>query len=155
MGKKDLGPDRPTLGVLLRGPLEALTQEVYARLAAQGFPDVRPAHGAVFRHIRSEGSRASDLAARAQMTKQSMAYLVESLAALGYVEQVPDPDDGRARRVLLTPRGRAAQEAASRASREVEESWAAAYGRDEWRALREHLERLHARLATSPSEALV
>ena len=46
------------------------------------------------------------LAARAQMTKQSMAQLVAHLEAHGYVERVPDPADGRAKLVRATARGR-------------------------------------------------
>ena len=63
---------------------------------------IRPAKGAVFRHIAVTGSRVADLAAPARITKQSMAYLVESLAASGYVAMAPDPEDGRAKRVRLT-----------------------------------------------------
>ena len=52
------------------------------------------------------GTRVSVLAARAQMTKQSMAQLVAHLEAHGYVERVPDPADGRAKLVRATARGR-------------------------------------------------
>ena len=38
----------------------------------------------------------SELAERAHLTKQSMAYLVEALAQSGYVTIAPDPEDGRA-----------------------------------------------------------
>jgi DNA-binding MarR family transcriptional regulator len=47
------------------------------------------------------------LAARAQMTKQSMAQLVQHLEQHGYVERVTDPSDGRAKLVRATERGRA------------------------------------------------
>ncbi|WP_198371022.1 MarR family winged helix-turn-helix transcriptional regulator [Roseomonas rosulenta] len=96
---------RRTLGALLRLPYEALQQEVYGGLAAHGFPEIRPAHSAVFRHIATGGSRLTALAERAGMTKQSMAYLVEALEAAGHLRSAPDPADGRARLVRLTPRG--------------------------------------------------
>ena len=97
-----------TLGALLRLPYEALQKEVYGALAAHGFPEIRPAHSAVFRHIAVDGSRLTVLAERAGMTKQSMAYLVEGLQAAGLLCSLPDPVDGRARLVRLTKRGRAA-----------------------------------------------
>jgi DNA-binding MarR family transcriptional regulator len=101
-------PDaQATLGALLRRPYEYLQTKVYGGLAARGFPDIRPAHSSLLRYIRPEGSRVVDLAERAQITKQSMAYLVGDLESLGYVTVVPDPDDGRAKRVVLTSRGQA------------------------------------------------
>lgn len=96
---------RQTLGALLRLPYEALQREVYGGLAARGFPEIRPAHSAVFRHIAPGGSRLTALAERAGMTKQSMAYLVDGLEAAGHVRSLPDPRDGRARLVTLTAKG--------------------------------------------------
>ena len=46
--------------------------------------------------------RLTDLAARAQMTKQSAGELVSYLEARGYLERVPDPSDGRVRINALT-----------------------------------------------------
>lgn len=54
---------------------------------------------------RPWGSRVTELAAKAQMAKPSMAYLVEYLEAAGYLVRRPDPTDGRARLVQLTRRG--------------------------------------------------
>lgn len=93
---------------LCRSLYEGLRDHVYAEAAAQGFPDLRPAHSAVLRHIDPAGSRVVQLAERAGMTKQSMAYLTDSLTKLGYVAIGPDPDDRRAKRVALTTRGRGA-----------------------------------------------
>jgi DNA-binding MarR family transcriptional regulator len=103
--------DRPvteqnrTLGALLRLSYEALQKEVYGALAERGFPEIRPAHSAVFRHLGPAGSRLTALAERAGMTKQSMAYLIDGLQAAGHVRSLPDPSDGRARIVRLTARG--------------------------------------------------
>jgi DNA-binding MarR family transcriptional regulator len=96
---------RRTLGALLRLPYEALSREVHGGLAARGFPEIRPAHAAVFRHIAPGGSRLTALAERAGMTKQSMAYLVEGLEAAGHLRSAPDPADGRARIIRLTGKG--------------------------------------------------
>jgi DNA-binding MarR family transcriptional regulator len=99
-------PDRQhTLGSLLRLPYQELQGAVYSALAEQGFADLRTAHSAVFRHLDPTGSRMTTLAERAGMTKQSMAYLVESLCESGYLKTVPDPADGRAKLVQLTRRG--------------------------------------------------
>lgn len=105
---------------LAREIYEAAQARVYGGLAGEGFAEIRPAHSAVFRNIDPEGTRASDLAQRAGITKQSVAYLVEGLEADGFVETVPDPADGRARLVRLTRRGHAAYAALVRLSEAVD-----------------------------------
>lgn len=134
-----------TLGALLRAPWQVLAERVYGALAAS-YPDIRPAHGAVFRYIGAEGSRIVDLAARAGMTKQSMAVLVDYLAAHRYLTVTPDPRDGRAKQVCLTRRGRAVQRKAQKLSQQIEAEWAALIGEGEMTTLRHLLERLYDRL---------
>ena len=90
----------------MREPFRALSEELIERLAAHGHGEVRYAHGNVLQFLDDAGTRVSTLAARAQMTKQSMAQLVAHLEAHGYVERVPDPADGRAKLVRATARGR-------------------------------------------------
>jgi len=150
MVPQNLTDERRTLGSILRRSFERLAEEVYSALAREGYPDVRPAHGAVFRHILPEGSRVTTLAQRAGMTKQSMGYLVDSLAELGYVELEPDPKDGRAKVVLLTERGRRAQEAAATSSERLEAVLAERVGREEYAAMRKSLERLADALESLP-----
>lgn len=94
-----------TLGALLRSPYRKLSERLYAEMASTGFPEIRPAHSVVFRHIAPSGSRLTDLAEVARLTKQSMAYLVGYLEKHGYVTIATDPDDGRAKLVQLTKRG--------------------------------------------------
>jgi DNA-binding MarR family transcriptional regulator len=72
------------------------------------------------------------------MTKQSMGYLVDDLAARGYVERVPDPTDRRAKVVRLTARGRAVEETVRKVIRQIEADWAAWLGQEEY----QHLTRL-------------
>lgn len=93
-----------TLGSLLRAPYRRLQRRLYAQLALR-HPAVRRAHSVVFRHLRPEGSRLSDLAASADMTKQSMSYLVNHLVAEGYLRHRPAQDDARAVCLTLSPRG--------------------------------------------------
>jgi len=120
MDTKPVTEHRRTLGALLRLPYEAMQREVYGALAARGFPEIRPAHSAVFRHIAPGGSRLTVLAERAGMTKQSMAYLVEGLQEAGLLRSLPDPSDGRARIVRLTARGQAALDTLLALSAEAE-----------------------------------
>lgn len=140
---KNLTEEHRTIGALLRQPFERLTEEVYGTLVQEGFTELRPAHGSVFRYILPGGSRITQLASRAGMTKQSMGYLVDALAAAGYVEFVPDIEDGRAKLVCLTERGRDAQQAAMRISERREKVWEEKIGKAEYAAMRRTLEKLY------------
>jgi DNA-binding MarR family transcriptional regulator len=100
------GRARPTnLVVLLREAFVALNDRVIVRLAERGHAVVRSAHGNVFQYLDDTGTTVSQLAERAQMTKQAMAELVAHLETHGYVFRMPDPTDRRAKLVLPTDRG--------------------------------------------------
>src|SRR5437016_2554535 len=100
-----------------------MTEELVARLATAGFADFRAAHGRVFENLDPHGSRLSALAARAQMTHQSMSELVAALESAGYVERVADPADGRAKLICLTPLGRRVVRMAIAEIAEIEAAW--------------------------------
>jgi DNA-binding MarR family transcriptional regulator len=93
------------LAILLREPFRLMTDRLYARLRERGYDDFRIPHGAVFQFLDDAGTSVSELARRAQMTKQSMAELVAHLEQRGYVERVDDPSDRRSRPVRATARG--------------------------------------------------
>jgi len=133
------GAARPNVGILLRLPYQQLVERVSAGLADAGFDDLRPAHTAVFQHIRAEGSRLTDLAERAQITKQSMGYLVDYLEERGYLERRPDPTDRRAVLVCLTERGWEQVRAALAIIAALEAEWTRALGRARMEQLRELL----------------
>ena len=116
-----------------------MNERLLERVAAAGFSDIRIAHTAVFQHVRDAGSRVTELAERAQLTKPTVVYLVNDLEAMGYVERFPDPGDGRAKLVRLTERGLAARHAGRAAVVEIEAEWAAALGEERIAKLRELL----------------
>ncbi len=66
---------------------------------------VGAAHIHITRHLALGGSRLTDLAASAGMTKQAMGDLVTQCEAWGLVVREPDPHDARARQVRFTPTG--------------------------------------------------
>ncbi len=109
---------------LLRDCLRWTQWQVHRRLVEAGYADLRPADANVLQYLDwGEGSRIQDLAARAQMTWQSMAELVAHLERGGYVARRPDPRDRRARIVYLTERGRALTPIAISALGEAEAKW--------------------------------
>jgi DNA-binding MarR family transcriptional regulator len=134
----------PNIADLLHGPFQLLVDELHERLAEAGYPDIRPAHGNVFGYVRKEGSRLTELAERAQLTKQTMGYLVDHLEERGYLERLPDPDDKRAKIIRLTDRGREAVRVASGIIGTIEDRWAEVLGRGRMEQLRELLTDLNA-----------
>jgi DNA-binding MarR family transcriptional regulator len=74
-----------------------------SNLAARG--QVGAAHIHITRHLALEGSRLTELAASAAMTKQAMVKLVDQCEAWGLVTRTPDPRDARAKRVTFSATG--------------------------------------------------
>jgi len=134
------------LAILVREPFRAGTELLHERLAERGHPEVRPPHGAALQYLDDDGTQVSELARRAQVTKQSMAELVAHLERHGYVERVPDPADRRARLVRATPRGREVYAIAREVVAELEARWTAQLGAARMRQLRALLEELNAGL---------
>ena len=136
------GRDEPNVGVLLFVAYRAMESRVFEELAAAGFGDVTPAQARVFQRIGPDGTRLSDLAEQAQITKQSAGFLVDQLERAGYVERVPDPTDARARLVRVAERGAKAIPLAAAVVEEVEAEWTAHLGEQRMRQLRQILSRL-------------
>lgn len=55
----------------------------------------------------AEGLRQQDLARHLLVTKGNVCLVLDRMQANGWVERRPDPDDGRAHRLYLTPQGKA------------------------------------------------
>jgi DNA-binding MarR family transcriptional regulator len=132
----------PNLGVLLFIPYRAMETQVLRALAERGFDDATLAQARVLQRIHPDGTRLTELAEAAQVTKQTAGFLVDQLQAMGYVTRVPDPTDGRARLVTLAPRGRKACRIAAHAVAEIEAEWARHLGPRRTAQLRAALESL-------------
>ena len=119
----------PRVVALLRGPYLAALAQIHAQLQAT-FPDLRPAHFIVFQLIEHPpaGSRLTELAQPAQMTKPAMLELVDALERGGYVERHPDPVDRRAKLIRLTSRGVEAYACGLQAVDQIEAAWTQSLG---------------------------
>ena len=134
------------LGLLLREPYRIANEELHRRIAERGHDAVRAPHGNVFAFLDAEGTQVSELARRAQVTKQSMAELVAHLERHGYVERIPDPADRRAKLVRATVRGREVYKIARAVIAEIEREWTARLGATKMRQLRALLQELNEQL---------
>lgn len=117
----------------------ALEQRVFDALVAAGVTDITLTQARVAARIAPLGSRVSELAQQARVTKQSAAFLVEQLEAAGYVERAPDPTDGRARLVRLTTRALRLTQVADAEVERVLAEWADHVGEERLRQMNETL----------------
>ncbi|QUQ66088.1 MarR family winged helix-turn-helix transcriptional regulator [Kutzneria sp. CA-103260] len=120
----------PDLGVLSGRLLFAIQQELFATLAAQGFGDLHPRHGAVLAYVDVEGVRATELSRLSGQHKQVIGTMIDELEALGYVERRPDPADRRAKLVCPTERGQAQMRAADKIMASIQDRHARRLGRE-------------------------
>jgi DNA-binding MarR family transcriptional regulator len=123
----------------------AAVKKLFARLREQGFEQVREGHGCVFGFIDIDnGSRLTELAEGAGLTKQAVGEAVAELEQLGYAERLPDPTDKRAKIIKLTPRGLEACLTGRRLFADIENEWAEQVGEDLVGAMREAAEKIAA-----------
>jgi DNA-binding MarR family transcriptional regulator len=99
-----------------------------SNLAARA--QVSAAHIHITRHLELNGSRLTDLAERAGMSKQAMGDLVDQCEAWGLVTRAPDPRDARARLVQFTAAGLAWLQAFTDAVAQAEREFRAEVGAD-------------------------
>ena len=121
----------------------AMAAEVAVELEERGYGDLRPGHAAAFLHVdRRRGTRLTELAQRARVTKQAMMLVVDDLEVRGYVRRAADPSDARAKVVKLTARGRSAATECRRAIQAVETRAKRQLGDRRYEALRDALAEL-------------
>jgi DNA-binding MarR family transcriptional regulator len=95
---------RSNLGQKLLKAARLLNEKAMARVQEKGLP-LREAHTRLLPHLNFEGSRLTEVAARAGITKQSAQRLIDEMVEEGFLQKVPDPEDGRAKIIAYTPRG--------------------------------------------------
>jgi DNA-binding MarR family transcriptional regulator len=129
-------PEELNTGLLLYIPYRWLENRVIDALTRAGFVDITVAQMKIAQRIGPDGTRLTELAEQAQVTKQTAGFLVDQLEKGGWVERVPDPSDRRARLVRFTARGREALPVAAAAVAEVEAEWTAHLGKQRMTQLR-------------------
>jgi len=124
------------IGALLRMPVDTVHRRMFERLHERGFTDIDPAHLIVFQWPGPDDARPSELAARLQISKQALNYLLGQLEQLGYLERRPDPHDQRGKRIAVTKRGRTAIRIIREAVDEIEGAWAEQLGSERFAQLK-------------------
>ena len=130
------------IGALLRVPAQAIHRRIISELNAAGFDDLSVPHVAVLQFPGPDGVRPGTLAERAGMSKQAMNQLLRSLEGLGYITRSDAADEGRARIIRFTKRGRAAYSKIHDILRHIEREWSAELGPRDFAQLKELLLRV-------------
>lgn len=93
------------IGRLLNNAVHRFEARVLELMSEKGHAETRIAHVSLTRNLDIDGTRLTELARRACMSKQAMGELVDQCETLGLVARVIDPGDRRARIVTFTPAG--------------------------------------------------
>lgn len=143
-GSKDPSGARPDLARALRHAHRALERAMMEAVAESGLDMLRPGHFTVLRVLDPgrAGTRISELARDADVSRQAIQQVVADLERLGIVELVPDPDDARAKRVRYTRFGRRGYEQCMREFERIEAELADQLGQRATARLTSQLRRL-------------
>ncbi len=117
--------EQRVMALLARDPLVPLG---LSNLAAR--QQVGAAHLHITQHLSEQGSRLSDLAQAAGMSKQAMADLLTQCEAWGMVTRHSDAQDKRAKRIHFTATGLAWLQGYHRAVQQAQDEFAQAVGKE-------------------------
>src|SRR5689334_7632661 len=129
-------------GDYLRTLWDELRFNLEQELQESGYENISPSHGWIFSNTGDEGSRITDLAAKARITKQSMSVLAAQLEKGGYVKKMPDPNDKRAWVLILTAKGKKVKAVGQKINHDFEEQWKKKLGEKDYNVLRQLLVKL-------------
>jgi DNA-binding MarR family transcriptional regulator len=96
---------RNNIGRRMNEAVQIFEARIILHLREAGHDDLSLTHINLTRNLDEGGTRLTELARRAAMTKQSMSELVGQVERTGLIERRPDPSDGRARLICFTEKG--------------------------------------------------
>lgn len=137
---------RHSLGIMLMALIQDYESSMRRAYREAGFGDVRRSHGYVLRYLEQHGSRITDIARRAGITKQTAGKIVQELQRLGYVEIGGVAGDNRVRLVRFSRRGRALVAASQTLIAQLHDSYAERVGRTTFTRFEETLQTFVRRL---------
>jgi DNA-binding MarR family transcriptional regulator len=127
------------VGVLMFIASRAVENRVVDAVRRAGYTDLTLAQGRIAARVGPDGTRLTDLAEQAQVSKQTATHLVDQLERGGYVERTIDPTDGRGRVVRFTSRGHKVIRAARAEEERITAEWTRHLGKRRMGQLREAL----------------
>jgi len=117
-----------------------------------GHADLRLGFAPYIILIGKEGRRLSELAQTLHISRQACNQAVSPIVSAGYIARVADPQDGRARLLVLTERGRQLQADGVRVVRDLDRHFEQLAGRSQVARAAQTLGRLYAELSLGMGE---
>jgi len=127
------------IGQLLRDAFARFEDELIAGTPPFGGVELRPTHNHVLRYLDRDGTRASVIAERSGLTRQAITMIVDELEVAGVVRREPDPEDGRAKRIVYTEAALPAFDEGRVLIADIERRWKRRLGKERWAELKEAL----------------
>lgn len=131
--------DEPHIAVLMFIAHRNAETRVFDAVRNAGFDRITLAQARIAARLGPDGTRLSELADQARVSKQTASHLVDQLERAGYVERVVDPADARARLVRVSPRGEEMIAVARAVEAEIDAEWTKHLGVRRMRELRQTL----------------
>ncbi|WP_224999810.1 MarR family winged helix-turn-helix transcriptional regulator [Cesiribacter sp. SM1] len=129
-------------GAYMRQLMDEYRSNLEEAMKSKGYQEISNSHGWIFHHTKEEGSRLTELAAVAKITKQSMGALIAQLEVAGYLEKKPDPTDKRASLLFLTAEGKKIRDLGRSINYEFEKTWEQKLGPQDYEKFRSYLKKL-------------
>lgn len=138
-----------SLASLIADVIRLMRRDFYSQTAGLG---LTPALARLLYHVnRAPGSRQAELAARLHVSPVTLGRMIDRLVAREYVRRRPDPEDRRAVRVYVAPKGKPLIAKMTEVERTLSAHATRGLAARERAALRDLLERLYENLAGGTS----
>ena len=134
------GLRQSNIGRLFARVSRAYSDLAFEKLTRYGYEALTPVHTALISNLDIEGTRITTIAERAGVTKQAIGQLANDLEKQGYIERIPDPEDGRASLLKFTQKGWQFLLDAHEIKKEIEAEYKSILGAEHMAHLRETLE---------------
>lgn len=101
---------------------------LHERLAEEGWTDVRRSYGFVLLAVRDRPLSARAVVELLGVTKQAASQLLDAMEQDDFLRREPDPDDARAKTIVITKKGRRLLTDVEAIYAELEAEWASHIG---------------------------
>lgn len=118
----------PYVGALLRLSLTKVRRRLLEAVAKNGYRDISASHLVAFSYPFPDGVKPTELAQRANQSKQSLNHMLCELEAGRYLVRRADKPGGR-RRVHLSAKGKAVVAVCQSEMRALEKEWSERVGK--------------------------
>ena len=135
--------EQAQIGRYLKNLLYELAINLSIELTVAGFAEIKPSHANIFQHIGPDGSRITELALRARITKQSISALVYQLETWGYLKRSADSRDKRGVLFFLTEKGELLQQIRVQINADFERGLESKLGINNYQRFKESLQKLN------------